>query len=755
MNDRPLAMVSLAFLIGLFLSGYSVFLGVCLLLVVEIGIIIGKSRYDKISFFILFLPLIAYIGILYGNWYQKSISLNMKTDENKVISLEGTVYKRETKGSKNLIYLKCNSKNNILVNLKTHDKYLMGNTIKVTGKLKKWDEPRNEGQFDLNSYYSLSHINYSIDASKIELLDGSYDQYRESLEGFREKMKDSYYSIMNEKEASILTAMILGEKNELDTSTKDLYQKNGISHILVISGLHISFIGMVVYKLLRKSGLSFFAAGIISIFIIICYGVMTGTSTSTVRALIMFTISIGAQIFGRTYDMVTSLLIAAILILLENPLFLTNAGFLLSFGAIIGAVLIGPALEKVFSIKGLLFKSIFSNLGINLITLPILTSFFYEFPVYSFIINLLILPLSTVLLLMGFLGGIIGMFHNQIGIFAIAPCHYILMIYETICEFFIKLPGAVIIVGKTFFWQIIIYFFVLLTMLFLLHKSKGKVYLCMISVMIGVLIYPERKGMEITFIDVGQGDCIYVRTPANHNYLVDGGSANVSKVGKYRIIPFLKYNGVQCLDFVFVTHADEDHVSGIKELMEESKEGGIRINTLVLPDIEGKDDSYIKLEELAKKCKIRILYVKRGDMIQDKEVFISCLHPSEGYQTQNRNEYSSVLSLGYKEFELLLTGDLEGAGEETLINENSLKTVDVLKVPHHGSKDATGSEFLSLTNPLISIISCGEKNSYGHPHEELVNRLIEQGSTIYMTKSLGAITIETDGRTMKIKGFLE
>ena len=754
MNKRPLVMVSLSFLIGLFLSGYSSILGIGLLLVLEIGLMLTRGRENRISVFYLILPLIAYAGMVYGGYYENSISLDTKISEKEVVTLEGRVYKRETKNNRDIIYIKCNSKNNILVYQKTDTIYLIGNTIRVTGKLNTWEKPRNEGQFDLSAYYRLENITYRIEADSILLLNDDYSPYREFLEGFRQKMKKSYESILNEKEASILSAMVLGENNQLDMTTKQLYQKNGISHILVISGLHISFIGMVVYGFFRKAGLSFLQAGIIGILFIISYGIMTGIGTSTARALVMFTISVGANILGRTYDVLTSLFLAAVLILIENPLYLTNAGFLLSFGAILGIVLVGTSIEEAFSKKALLLKGIYANLGINLVTTPILLYFFYELPIYSILVNLLIVPLSTVLLLAGFAGGLFGMMHSGIGTFAIASCHYILNLYEAICEFFLKLPGAIYISGRPEGWQVMVYVLLLLTMVFLLKKEKGKLYLCIIFIMIEVITFPVKKDMEVTFIDVGQGDSIYIRTPKNNHYLVDGGSVNVNQVGKYRIIPFLKYNGVRSLEYVFVTHADKDHVSGIIELIEASKEGGIKIKNLLLPHIEEKDDSYYELEEVAKVYNILTSYIKKGDKIQEGEVTISCLHPEKNYITSDRNEYSTVLNLDYREFELLLTGDIEGNGETALLQGEDLKEVDVLKVAHHGSRFATSPEFLKAANPFIAVISCGQNNSFGHPHEELIERLKEQGSKIYVTKDLGGITIETDGVRLEIFSYL-
>ena len=262
------------------------------------------------------------------------------------------------------------------------------------------------------------------------------------------------------------------------------------------------------------------------------------------------------------------------------------------------------------------------------------------------------------------------------------------------------------------------------------------------------------KTLEITFLDVGQGDCIFLKNGNGMKVLMDGGSSDEKKVGIYRIIPFLKSKGIGELDYVIVTHADSDHMNGIVELLEKRKESGIKINHLVLPKTGLIEDNYEKLVNLAEESKIPILYIKAGDRFQEGELRMTCLHPTIDFIPENTNSYSVVLQVEYGTFKALFTGDLEENGEEVLLESGNLEDIFLLKVAHHGSKYSTKEEFLNIVKPEISIISSGEGNSYGHPHKELLERLESVGSKIMNTAESEQITVSIKGRKIRIDEYL-
>ena len=266
----------------------------------------------------------------------------------------------------------------------------------------------------------------------------------------------------------------------------------------------------------------------------------------------------------------------------------------------------------------------------------------------------------------------------------------------------------------------------------------------MLLVAVAVLTIHPGKELELGFLDIGQGDSIVVSCGGKH-MLIDGGSTSKKNVGKYQIIPFLKYKGIGSLDAVVMTHEDEDHISGIFEILDDMEKGGIRVKQLILPEVaeSSRGDNYHKLENRARELNIPITYINTGESFSLGKAGFTCLNPQLNMTTEGANAYSTVLLMRYGTITALFTGDME---EEGLENVNSVlrsnpQQLTLLKVAHHGSKYTTNEEFLELTRPKLSIISCGRDNSYGHPHQELLDRLKAFDSQIYRTDQSGEISV--------------
>lgn len=265
---------------------------------------------------------------------------------------------------------------------------------------------------------------------------------------------------------------------------------------------------------------------------------------------------------------------------------------------------------------------------------------------------------------------------------------------------------------------------------------------------------PENK---VTFLDVGQGDCIVVETASGKAYLFDCGSSSRSLVGEYVLLPFLKQQGITYLDAVFVSHPDKDHAGGVEELLEAGKREGIGLGALVLPQIDREllQEAFAALLCAAEKEKIPVQYAAAGTRFGDGMLRAVCLHPPKGYNSEEPNGYSQCfyVEIGKrKKFSLLLTGDVEGEGEGLLLEEmrrRGVEGADILKAAHHGSRYATSEELLAQVRPSLTVISCGENNSYSHPHPETLQRLEKAGSLILQTPQTGAVTVTCkDGRIL-------
>ena len=508
------------------------------------------------------------------------------------------------------------------------------------------------------------------------------------------------------------------------------------------------------YRMLRRLTGSYSVGGVAGIFFLCMYILMIGCTVSAMRALVMFLFRVGADMTGRHYDAPTAFAFAAVVVLLWRPLYLFDGGFWLSFGAVLAILLVLPAFQDFA------FQGIWASVSINLVLLPILLYYFFEFPLYSFLLNLFVIPLMSVLLFLGMAGSGIYVVCMPIAKILMKICGVILWIYKKGCNIAIRLPASRIVTGRPQLWQIAVYYVVLCMVLLLLWKKSNRCKV-LAAALLGMAVFVlgfrwgEDGKMMTTILDVGQGDGIFIKGPDGGTYLIDGGSSDVKKIGQYRIEPFLKSQGVSRLDYVIVTHGDSDHMNGIEELIDRKKIG-VTIDTLVLPVQEVWGEELVALAERAKKEGIRVVVIAPGQEIMEEELTLTCLQPSEAEEgLETGNETSMVMAVSYGEYDMLLTGDVEGKGEEELTDllKHKYKNCswEVLKVAHHGSKNSSSKEFLDVVKPRYAIISAGQKNRYGHPHQETIARLEEAECKIKSTQETGAVMIIIHKNEMYIK----
>lgn len=640
----------------------------------------------------------------------------------------------------------------------------MGSYIRLQGKLRTFAQATNPGEFDSANYYRILNIQARIQNAVILQETISYDRFKESLYRIRRYFSSLIDICYEPKDASVMKAILLGEKSSLDADTKMLYQLNGVIHILSISGLHISIIGMGLYKILHRCRCPMIFNILFSIAFMYCYGVMTGMSISAIRAIMMFGFHIAARLFGRTYDMLTAMAASAITVLLKQPLYLYHSGFLFSFGAILAIGLFLPVLEENLLWGTKIEKIMSTSLAVSVITLPVYLCFYYEYPLYSLLLNLLIIPGTGVIVSDGLCTLTAAACYLPLGKYTAFPAHLLLIFYEICCIYALKLPGSRNIIGRPKNWQIVIFAGILCIAAAGSKKwSRLQFWMC-ILLAISCITLRFQDGLQITIMDVGQGDGIYIADESGGHYLIDGGSSSKSDVGTYQILPFLKEEGADCLDAVFVTHMDSDHYNGIRMLIEEMNTNGVTIKNLFMPDIgeSSRCEEYAELVTLAVKQGISVHYIHKGDVLCHGKLKLTCLHPEKG-TTQETNASSIVLYLEYEEFTALFTGDLEGSGEEEIRRElenrqNAARKstgVTVLKVAHHGSRNSTGEDFLKTVSPKIALISAGKDNRYGHPHEELMQRLKDTECHIYVTAEGGALTVTYRSGRVRVEQFAE
>jgi len=635
----------------------------------------------------------------------------------------------------------------------------LGSTLFLSGKAQSFEPAGNAGEFDQLEYYRARGIDFCLKSARILKDSSSYNLRKEYLFRLRQKLEIVYERVFPDKQAGVMKAMILGSASELDSEIKGEYQKSGIAHLLVISGQHISMIGLGLYMLLGRIGFHKKIAAILSLLIMIQYGTMTGMGSSTQRAVVMFGVLLLAELSKRSYDMITAMAFTAVIILFWQPLQVFQPGFQLSFGAVMGIGLLYPTLFKIFSIKNKIFSLVLSSFSIFFFTLPILMFSYSSIPTYSILLNLIVVPLMTFLLPLGI--SLIPAFCCSTFFAEILsyPCRFILILYHLVCSVNAVVPGNTIVTGRPELYQIIIFYAGILALI-LIFEYQGSVQLILaLTLLTMILVWRSPVACNITMIDVGQGDCILIEAEGK-SFLIDGGSSSKSKVGQYKIIPALKALGISELDAIIVTHGDKDHMSGIPELLSFHEEGGgIWIRHMILPDFLGQDEEGCKeLANLALKAEIPVSYIQKGDRICSGELEFICLNPDKTTVFEDSNSASIAFFMEYRELQALFTGDITGEGERKLVKElKKMKesgkniSLDYLKVAHHGSQSSTPEELLKLTSPKAAFISVGENNSYGHPHKELLDRLNQLDGAVYSTSECGQIRVITDGEKIKIK----
>ncbi|MBO4900857.1 MAG: DNA internalization-related competence protein ComEC/Rec2 [Lachnospiraceae bacterium] len=660
----------------------------------------------------------------------------------------------------------------------------LGAMVSVRGRVSLFSHATNPGQFDMKDYYDICHISAALMNVEALSVDDSHISPYKRLLGKLASVRMNIGALadlcFDEDDASVIRAMLLGDKSAMSPETKSLYSRNGIAHILAISGLHISMLGMALVTLLKKCRVPTGISAGTAIVLMIMYGLMTGMAASAMRAVIMFSLRMLADIVHRTYDMATALVVAAVLVLIEQPAYLFYSGFQFSFGAMAAVMLILPALEDVF-------PKIFSGcVAINIVTLPIYLHNYFYYPIMSVVLNLYIIPLMSFLLGLSLIAVAGCALWIPLGKVLAFPSHLILLIYEYSCKLADKVSWNRYVTGKPLTSMTIIYI-VLITLVIVLGRYQTKLQIMMHLLFCCIMLtFNPATGISVMMIDVGQGDGIYITDHCGTDILIDGGSSDVSDVGTYRIAPFLYSQGVASVDALFITHLDADHYNGSLELLEDAGGSLPRVEALYLTssavkmgagsmseqfissacvdsDAESSSDTgnpaYESLVRAATDSGIPVYVVTAGDKFSAGVLEFTCLYPDSACLGEDTNNESLVLDMKYDEVHFIFTGDIGGEGEDAMCaylpDVVDPEDTVILKVAHHGSRFSSSDMFLDEAGADIALISAGRDNSYGHPHAELIERLNMRNIPYFNTADHGAVRVDIRHGTIRITGFTD
>lgn len=846
MRVRLLFSFFLMFLSGIIISvsentGLKIFTILAALVYSYIFYLSQKKSKKRIIYYAVFLS-VFFAAIFRGMYAEKQAAkINEIVSENENFSLEGNIYKKERKDETEKYYVKNariileNGKVNIgTVMLVDSGKYeiqenhsgweadetnsygavrgesgvsesqseydrmlQIGSHVLLSGKKHDIREAQNEGGFDEKSYLASKGIFLKL--KDFELLSSRVQKFsiRKILYSIREGTAEFFEKYLPGEEAGIASAMALGAKELLSSDVKDLFSSAGIAFLLVVSGQHISLVGLTIFKLLRKASVSFQACFIIVTPVVFLYALMTGFSVSCQRAVIMFTIMLFSKAVGEEYDMLTSASIAGIIILFGNPLAIFDSGAVFSFAAsFVLAIAVIPC-DREFSklinerhkfehgykmsFAEKTKKAFSSAVMIYFGLLPVISNYFYEIPVYQVMLSVILMPLSAVLIPLVLFTGLLRFR------LLIPAVHIMIYFLEMASDISLMLPFSNVITGKPGLIKIILYYalyalFTALTIRLLRKKAmesdrllapekrkalkravrKNIGFSCAIAFSLFMLLFinhPSR--FEISMLSVGQGDGIFLSSRGGKYFFIDGGSSSEKEIGKYTIMPFLKSRGVRCIDAWFVTHTDSDHISGLIEAMED----GYRIKRIIFSEYVVKDnENYEKLCAAAEKNNTEILFMKKGDVVSARSFTLEDVFSYDEENPGDANANSLCLYLQSKEksskgFSMLFTGDASANAEEEIAKDyfsDGESNLTIFKSSHHGSRFSNSEILLDSARPEIAIISAGLNNMYGHPAPDTLKRFYDRSIPYYCTIQCGQIKILPEkGRKNMVETYKE
>lgn len=837
MRKRPITLLACMFLTGILWKWTGLILSLGIGLLLYFYATPWKERGIRFAVLVAGMPVMLLLGALCVEKQDAFRSVYLSVlEEGQSVRLAGKINRVEEKTNCFYYYLTdCSVEqsdhlmpcNDVLAYVSSDD-YSVGQILILQGTISLFDEATNEGQFDSRAFYRSQKIDFGVWVDSVERVEGKSDRFRVWLSRVRVELGIPLSRYADDD--GVLSAMLLGDKTSLDSEIRSLYQKSGIAHVLAISGLHISLLGMALYRLLRhRCGLTYLWAGIVAASFLVAYTLMTGNAVSARRATGMLIVYLVADLLGRSYDMLSALSLIVILLLWENPFLVTNSGFQFSVAAVVGiGVGQGVLVPRVGNWKVVYGRrkkqddvvrcdaakcdvakrdaakcdaakcdaerirmqnlvdwmkrrmdkclpGMMISLSIQFFTLPLVAYYYYEIPVYAILLNIPVLALIPYVLGLAVFGSLTGQiaFLQPLSFALCRVCGWVLHGYRWLCDASLLLPGARMITGKPSEVRVVVYYGLLGVFYYVLWcgMKKKQRQMCtkgaqaekqewirswfgfglglVLVLLLTFLFVRGKPEFELDILDVGQGDAIYLCASDGTNFMIDGGSTDVKKVGTYRILPFLKAKAIRKVDYWFVSHTDEDHISGLVEVME----SGYAVGTLVLAEAQKEDEKAHRLAELAQKNGIRVCYMKAGDVLGTRKedvvnernragtFRIECLYPTNDNDSEDVNDRCLVLYYEDENFSAFFGGDISSEVEEQLVSAGKCRQTDVLKASHHGSKYSNSDVLLHALHPRLTIASAGKKNRYGHPSPEAIARVGESGSAFYSTINYGRIRV--------------
>lgn len=699
---------------------------------------------------------IGYVSIL-ENKYSKISDMPIK----EMVTITSDIQEKEYEKVCTAKIVKSNKK--ILINIKMSQnipsiKY--GDSLYIEGEFKQPEEARNYKGYNYKQYLKTKKIIGTVELEKVKILKSSNGSFIHNIQKY---IRDTINGTLTDEEGNLLLAILLGDKDKLSEDIQESFKTSNLSHMLAVSGAHVSYIilgltyvlqnSIIGKKIGKKNG------KIVCIIFLLAFMAITNFTPSVTRACIMAVLTLFSSIIYRKSDVYTNISVAALITLIFNPYSLLDLGFQLSYGGTIGIIIFIKRIQEKKSnskvinyIKQMALVSIYANI----IIIPIMM---YHFNTVSFtfiISNIMASPILGIIVITGFLFIIASItvkpLTRLIAIF-IKPILSILIKISQICS---KLPFSNILVVTPYMFNVISYYAIILYCIKSKKNNKCKIIICLLIVLILInfIIYIFPQKLRIFFIDVGQGDSTLIITSDKKTVLIDGGGSDSFDVGEKVLLPYLLDRRILKIDYVLISHFDTDHCGGILTIMEK-----VKVKNIIISEQAEHSENYERFKKLMIHKKIRLIEVKKGDKIKiGRYSEFKILFPTSRLLSENPlNNNSIVAQFNYNNFKMLFTGDIDKLAEQQILKtEKAEIRADILKVAHHGSKTSSIPEFIKAVRPKIALIGVGKNNTFGHPNQQTIKNLENIKCRIYRTDLQGEIIIKIDQKgRMNVKSKLK
>lgn len=639
----------------------------------------------------------------------------------------------------------------------------VGDGIQLVGTISEFHDYGNPGRMNRVMSNKAKGICGRAMISKYSLV--IEPRQEKSLARLAEQVRKQYEAYMAQampkQDAAAIFAMLFGGYQGIRPELLEAFTITGIVHILSVSGSHITLMAGTANIVGRFLHMSPRATAALATGVILFYSLLAGAIPPVIRSALMGILTLLALTAGRERDAQHILGLVALGLLLYSPLWLFDISFQLSFGATAGLLYLAPPLRERLRKKLPVFVagSLAVTIGAQLSVLPIIAWYFNVLSLSSLLANLVIAPIVEWIIVAGLLAGLLASLLPLAGKVIFLLASVVLGLVYELSRWVAALPGSQIYMPTFSWWGGMLYYMGLGWLV--IRDSKGWQAVFLLGMLVVFFCCWQmgynNKEMQVHFIDVGQGDSALVITPHGRAFMVDTGGVREGSydIGSRVDVPYLLHYGVEKLDYIFLTHAHDDHAGGVKGILTKIPVGAIGIGH------EGAGD-YLQAFGTGELGKIKKLLVplQEGSSIELDGVRIDILYSPESSKVQESqlqatgNEFSNLIRVSYGEASFLFTGDLIAEQEQQVLANGTNVASTVLKVGHHGSRTSSSQEFLTAVNPGWAVISCGYNNSFGHPHKEILNRLTScTKAEILRTDQQGAIVFRTDGKRIKVESF--